>query len=365
MSNQGQTDYDRQFQDDLAKATALSLEQQALDDYRRNKKYGTGYHSGVPSGVAARDYYAQQRSQSVTQRRHSEVHTTAAAASNVERSRTPPAQVSANDLICFASPTSKQPESGTTFERLIEDLQRMQPPNPHSQALVPVGQAAAAVPAQYGYPQPQPLPHHQAQTQPPPYGIVGTAGGMQLVPYQNASQAQQRPLSNEELQRLYSMPNQMAVQPVQAVPTAYLYYPGAVVAPYTAPIVPGSAAFMPPQYPQSHGFGFGPVYAGASTHMDLGRPQSTPVPTATSISSHHPSSNPVAHEANGVNIQPRRQVPLGASASTSNSISSNGQPQPPKRTGNDLIDLNQEDYSRVSVLEAFDPLLNENTVSQK
>ncbi|XP_034658298.1 proline-rich protein 36 isoform X3 [Drosophila subobscura] len=362
MSNQGQTDYDKQFQDDLAKATALSLEQQALDDYRRNKKYG--YHSGVPSAVAARDYYAQQRSQSVNQRRHSEVHRTTAAASNVERSRTPPAQVSDSDLICFASPTSKQPESGTTFERLIEDLQRMQPPNPHSQALVPVGQAAAAVPPQYGYPHHQPLPpQHQAQAQPPPYGIVGTAGGMQLVPYQNASQAQQRPLSNEELQRLYSMPNQVAVQPVQAVPTAYLYYPGAVVAPYTAPIVPGSAAFMPPQYPQTHGFGFGPVYPGASTHMDLGRPQSTPVPGAASISSHHPSSSPVTVEANGV--KPRRQVPLGASSSNNLSGSSNGPQQPPKRTGNDLIDLNQEDYSRVSVLEAFDPLLNENTVSQK
>ncbi|XP_002025662.2 phosphatidylinositol 4-phosphate 3-kinase C2 domain-containing subunit alpha isoform X1 [Drosophila persimilis] len=359
MSNQGQTDYDRQFQDDLAKATALSLEQQALDDYRRHKKYGTGYHSGVPSGASGRDYYAQQRSQSVTHRRHSEVHTTAAAASNVERSRTPPAQVSENDLICFASPTSKQPESGTTFDRLIEDLQRMQPPSSHSQALVPMGPVAAAtasVPAQYGYHQPQ--PQHQAQPQPPPYGIVGTAGGMQLVPYQNAAQAQQRPLSNEELQRLYSMPNQMAVQPVQAVPTAYLYYPGAVVAPYTAPIVPGSAAFMPPQYPQSHGFGFGPVYQGASTHMDLGRPQSTPVAVpASSLSSHHPSSNPVSNpEANGVNIKPRRPVPLNTSASTN----SNGQQQLPKRTGNDLIDLNQEDYSRVSVLEAFDPLLNEN-----
>ncbi|XP_017059411.1 uncharacterized protein LOC108100159 isoform X2 [Drosophila ficusphila] len=358
MSNQAQIDYDKQFQDDLAKATALSLEQHALDDYRRNKKYGTGSGYHQSSHSAGRDYQRDFQA-----RRHSEVHQVAVSSGNVERSRTPPAQVLDNDLICFASPTSKEPESSTPFGKLIEDLQRMQVTNPQS-AVVPMGPvAAASIPPHYGYP-PQ-----QQQQAPPAYGMVagasaggGAYGDLQLVPYQPAVQ-QQRPLNNEELQRLYSMPTQMAVAPV-AQPNAYLYYPGALVAPYTAPIVSGSAAYMPPQYP-AQGYGFGGVY----THMDLQRPQSQPAPTPVPPRSHHsqPSNRftpPTSLESNGVAFQPRRQVPTTGSTSSSSHIGNNGHPQGPRR-GNDLIDLNQEDYSRVSVLEAFDPLLNDNTVSKK
>ncbi|KQS43816.1 uncharacterized protein LOC6544450 isoform X2 [Drosophila erecta] len=363
MANQAQIDYDKQFQDDLAKATALSLEQQALDDYRRSKKYGSGYQQS--SSLASRDYQAAHRSQSVNQpRRHSEVHQVVISPGNVERSRTPPAQGTDNDLICFASPTSKQPESSSPFGKLIEDLQRMQPTNPQS-ALVPMSPiASSSIPPQYGYP-----PHQQRPTavQPSPYGMVagGVVGGpaygdLQLVPYQPAAQ-QQRPLNSEELQRLYSMPAQMAVAPVPQQ-HAYMYYPGAVVTPYTAPIVPGSAAFMPPQYP-AQGYGFG----GAYTHMDLRRPQSQPAPPASTTSHHSQPSNystSSSVEANGVAFQARRQAPSTGSVSSTSHTGNNGHSSGPRR-GNDLIDLNHEDYSRVSVLEAFDPLLNDNTVSKK
>lgn len=37
MSNSTETDYDKQYHDDLEKATALSMETLALDQYRRNK----------------------------------------------------------------------------------------------------------------------------------------------------------------------------------------------------------------------------------------------------------------------------------------------------------------------------------------
>ncbi|EDV39394.1 uncharacterized protein Dana_GF24513, isoform E [Drosophila ananassae] len=347
MSNQAQIDYDKQFQDDLAKATALSLEQQALDDYRRHKKYGTGYRpsssTATPAAASAREYHVAQRSQSVNQgRRHSEVHPTLAAPVSLERSRTPPAQGTDNDLICFASPTSKQPENDSPFGRLIEDLQRIQTTNPQS-AMVPVGPvAAASVPAPYGFVPPSP------HVQPPPYGMVGApAGGMQLVPYQAPGAQQQRPLNNEELQRLYSLPAQMAQMQVVPVaqPNTIYYYPGAVVTP---PVVPGSAAYMPPQYPaQSYRYG------GGFTHMDLSQPRPSPAPSVSSQPSSHvaPPQNS-QNPANGVALKARRQVPSTASISSS----SNGQ-----RSGSDLIDLNQDEYSRVSVLEAFDPLLNENT----
>lgn len=37
MSNSIETDYEKQFREDLEKATALSMETLALDQYRRNK----------------------------------------------------------------------------------------------------------------------------------------------------------------------------------------------------------------------------------------------------------------------------------------------------------------------------------------
>ncbi|EDV96661.1 phosphatidylinositol 4-phosphate 3-kinase C2 domain-containing subunit beta [Drosophila grimshawi] len=361
MSNQAQMDYDRQFQEDLAKATALSLEQQALDDYRRNKKYGTGNA----------DYYVQQQQQQhlhqqqQLRRRHSEANQAAASLDRVDRSRTPPARQTTgkgdSDLICFASPTSKQPTAesgGSPFDQLIEDLQRLQANNPQS-ALVPVGPVAAA----------SPVPVHYAAAAattaapPPTYGSAVPPGGvgMQLVPYQATAQQQlqQRPLNQEELQRLYSMPNQLAVQPV--APASFVYYPT-----FTVPVVPGSAAYMPPQYP-SHGYGFGvPGYApnnGASTHVDLSRSQSTSAASTYSQSSStnaNNSSHPVVHSgpvpqaASSIGFNVRRpNPPVGSCPSV-------GPQLPVQRTGNDLIDLNQDDYSRVSVLEAFDPL-NENS----
>ncbi|KAH8370988.1 hypothetical protein KR093_005859 [Drosophila rubida] len=382
MSNQAQIDYDRQFQEDLAKATALSLEQQALDDYRRHKKYGASsqYQGGTTADYYAQQqqqhqHYQQQRSYNVSQRRHSEVHQVPTSLGNLERSRTPPAQSGngngngngESDLICFASPTSKQPTTdgggGSTFERLIEDLQRMQTHNPQS-ALVPVGPVAAATPIPV-YPQPAAAV--------PSYGSVPGAMGMQLVPYQAATQQpQQRPLNQEELQRLYSMPNQLALQPVAPVqPAGFMYY-----STFSAPVVPGSAAYMPPQYP-SHGYGFG-GYAGyapnnaSSTHVDFARPHSTPVggvsagglaPSVSGSSNSSPRNNSGPHStaatpapsAAGFNANPRRATPpLGG-------VPSVGPPLLPQRPGNDLIDLNKDDYSRVSVLEAFDPLLNENS----
>ena len=39
MSNSLESDYDRQFREDLEKATALSMETLALDQFRRNKLY--------------------------------------------------------------------------------------------------------------------------------------------------------------------------------------------------------------------------------------------------------------------------------------------------------------------------------------
>lgn len=332
MSNQAQIDNERQFQEDLAKATALSLEQQALDDYRRHKKYGTDYYTQQQQHYQQQ----QQRNYNISQRRHSEVHRGVSTLGiGSERSRTPPAQSGndngngnshsngngESDLICFASPTGKQPtttQNETPFERLIEDLQRMQTNNSQT-ALVPVGPVAAtaataATPAPLSYPAAS-------------YASVPPGLGMQLVPYQAAPQPpQQRPLNNEELQRLYSMPNQLALQPV--APPGFVYY-----STYTAPVVPGSAAFMPPQYPP-HPYGYG--YYSSSTHVDLTRPQSTPAVVNSSSSSHsHSTAATPAPSVASFNVR-RATPPVG-------SIPSVGPALPVQRTGNDLIDLDKDD----------------------
>lgn len=39
MANPGESEHDRQFREDLEKATALSMETLALDQFRRNKLY--------------------------------------------------------------------------------------------------------------------------------------------------------------------------------------------------------------------------------------------------------------------------------------------------------------------------------------
>ncbi|XP_030373429.1 phosphatidylinositol 4-phosphate 3-kinase C2 domain-containing subunit beta [Scaptodrosophila lebanonensis] len=365
MSNQAEIDYDKQFQEDLAKATALSLEQQALDDYRRHKKYGTTYHYERPtstgSGGSSREYYASLRAQHLArensleaarpshiQRRHSEAHPSNVTPS-VERSHTPPTQTaSENDLICFASPTSKQADGTNTFEKLIEDLQKIQTTSTQS-ALVPVGPVAAAAPVHYA-----PVSYHQ------PYGAATPqyVGGMQMVPYQPPTQQRQTPLTNEELQKLYSLPNQLV--PAQphigfVPPSGFAYYPSAAT-PYSPQIVAGSAAFLPPQYP-AQGFGFThlsqrfPTYTAnrsSPTHVDFARPN-------VSAASSQSASNPSTSHSN-------ETMPTGVATRQMSPSSSNGRLSA-QRTGNDLIDLNQNDDSRVSVLEAFDPLLNENSAN--
>lgn len=51
MSNPTDTEYDRQFQDDIERATALSMETLALDQFRRNRLQYS--HSDVSSSAAA------------------------------------------------------------------------------------------------------------------------------------------------------------------------------------------------------------------------------------------------------------------------------------------------------------------------
>lgn len=49
--NPNESEYERQFRDDLEKATALSMETLALDQFRRNKLYSSDSLSEQPNNT--------------------------------------------------------------------------------------------------------------------------------------------------------------------------------------------------------------------------------------------------------------------------------------------------------------------------
>lgn len=413
MSNQAEIDYEKQFQEDLAKATALSLEQQALEEFKRCQKYGIAYTQSVQQEAKNRNYAQIRRqhfarrdsaetsisssnsqygvtlpppksssnSSNQPQRRHSEVtHNMPPSTllTEVERSKTPPAATPENDLINFASPTSKKPEN-SSFEQLIEDLQKLQATNPQT-ALVPLGPTAAA-PMYPGY-------HHAATTatpaaamyagsaaavQPPAqYGVTTAAGaaGMQLVPFTPPPQQQKVPLTHDELQKLYSLSQPPYTAPVYgARPMAYMpgVQTGAVYYPQTPPVMMGTAAAgvpytAPVQYPNPFGFQYNMV-TQPNQQQHYYHPTSSSSVSTTSLSSvAHNMTKPqqpasaLNHSVNSVDspsssnsFQHTHSKPLNASTA---SLQSNGQnnfrrqtppARKPKAAGSDLIDLLHED----------------------
>lgn len=58
MTNPTESDYDKQFQEDLEKATALSMETLAMDQFKRNKLQYS--HSDVSSSSSTGMFYKSQ-----------------------------------------------------------------------------------------------------------------------------------------------------------------------------------------------------------------------------------------------------------------------------------------------------------------
>lgn len=416
MSNQTEVDYEKQFQEDLAKATALSLEQEALDEYNRTKKYGPAYTQNAQQ-EAKNKYYAQIKREhyartastgtdnsslsygspnttpqhslalpklQTPQRRHSEANnhnaSTSSLPSKVERSKTPPASstlVAENDLINFASPTSKNPENNS-FEKLIEDLQKMQTTNPQT-ALVPLGPTAAAP----MYP-PPPTSYHPAAVAPnmyagsaaavhapAQYGVATPAGaiGMQLVPFVPSTQQQKIPLTNDELTKLYNMAPPHSA-PVYGPRHAIGFVPPMGPAgyyPQTPPIMPGGQPpyTAPLHYPNAYGFQYQTNMTGVAAQQPH-FPSNLPTSASSSNSSMAASAmnvNPLNRAVHQTSNNSFNQTHSSTTATTSNSASSmaagstsassNGfnarRQTPPARKmsvrvpGSDLIDLSHDD----------------------
>lgn len=168
MSNQSsEVDYDKKFQEDLEKATALSLETLALDQFRRSKLQYS--HSDVSSSTTTNRWvntyrYLQQQQQKYqeqqqqrsrpgsfrfesnkqhqndiqipppTSRRHSEIHFPSDRArqivdiidNNTNNNNSNSANNTDNDgdLISFTSPTSGKKEQNVDFDNLLEEIQK-------------------------------------------------------------------------------------------------------------------------------------------------------------------------------------------------------------------------------------------------
>ncbi|GAB0091122.1 phosphatidylinositol 4-phosphate 3-kinase C2 domain-containing subunit beta [Sergentomyia squamirostris] len=292
-------DFDQQFQADLEKATALSLESLALEQFRRKK---LGLPPIEESGEIGKS--------SIPVRRHSEIHAnTSRNAGGGHRVR----EEDQPDLISFVAPEreSKPPEvvendAHSNFVQLVDQMhslraRQMSENNLYRSQSVQNPYAWQVMP--YNFNQPA----ANLGTVPPPYAQNPGATG---------------PLTSDQLTKLYSM-NQ--------------YSAGASVQPQTAPVggygvYPGFRPFQPP-------------------------PVTPPPPPRATLSAVQP--NLVANPESALVFVPKPQ---------------RTSPQPPiytpppappvrnsRKTTDDLIDLgagvDTKSLDKVSVLEAFDPLL--------
>ncbi|XP_055854096.1 phosphatidylinositol 4-phosphate 3-kinase C2 domain-containing subunit beta isoform X2 [Episyrphus balteatus] len=370
MANQAEIDYEKQFQEDLAKATALSIESQALDDFRRSKsQYGymsnnraspptTGYHkkqnaekeysSNVQSRLRPGSFGGPNSSSiapppAVPSRRHSEIRLP---------EETPPTAVAESDLISFASPTSLKKPENTTFDKLLEDIQKLSTAPP-----------------------PQSLPsinsHPNFGSTPAFLNQQLNQTGMQLVPFTPQQPAQKTPLTNEELSKLYSMPTQQVRHPHAM---GYMRPAGQYTPVYQRPAIT-AAGYGYGVAPATYGYQYGmqrpgnittqqsypPVqFPSNSQHQQASTTSEIPIQNVSNPSSAMVLQNPTNPMLQMTKSQSLSGVSSLGTSPSMRSNSSNGINRKVKRNlGDDLIDLTQEDPSRVSVLEAFDPLLNE------
>uniref|UniRef100_A0A1S4H5J3 Phosphatidylinositol-4-phosphate 3-kinase n=1 Tax=Anopheles gambiae TaxID=7165 RepID=A0A1S4H5J3_ANOGA len=305
------------------------------------------------------------------------------------------------DLISFSAvpkPPDPKEEARNNLKELVEQMHRLNTQAPPPQP--PVGQfeqgfktqrSLSMSAASYGF--------HQAAYQ--PVGVPGqahlqgpyNAAAMQLVPYSSQA-AKPKPLTPDELHRLYNSPPMYAVATAggpaaMVVPPAY---PGTVAyggvpaygtVPTMANYGPAHQAPLPQPSAGAAPFGVGgtpgtPLYP--ALQQTTGMNGTTGSTTSTSSSTvanpetalvHVPKlgaagrsySQPQAVLASALRRQAspaRGEQPAVVMRPKSDPANGGAGPSQQQRLGakgTDLIDLGFEDNPRVSVLEAFDPLL--------
>uniref|UniRef100_A0A182SDA1 Uncharacterized protein n=1 Tax=Anopheles maculatus TaxID=74869 RepID=A0A182SDA1_9DIPT len=368
---------------------------QTLEEYRaylqRRVACGTGK---VPSATPGNSLEPPPGSSSGPVRRHSDCRNPGLQAPALGSK----AQDEA-DLISFQAvpkPPDPKEEARNNLKELVEQMHRLQS-QPPATAAAAAGQYAeqsfktqrslSMSSASYGFQhapyQPVGIPQQTVPHLQGPYN----ATSMQLVPY-NSQASKPKPLTPEELHRLYNSP------PLYAVVTA-----GGPAALVTPPVYPGAVTPAPSMYAgmpsSSSSYGTVPVgNYGPTASLPQAAPPVAPTPYGVTPGQPlYPSLQTAAMNGSASVANPETalvHVPklatTGRSYSQPHSVitqalkrqsspareatpSTSGVVLRPKSDptassqqrlgakGTDLIDLGFEDNPRVSVLEAFDPLL--------
>ncbi|XP_019536339.3 phosphatidylinositol 4-phosphate 3-kinase C2 domain-containing subunit beta [Aedes albopictus] len=408
MASRNEVEMEKQFLAELEKAKALSLETFELEKIRQQRysqpeslnksdtrtlaEYKTylerraKLHQGLPPGAVD------------ASRNANTVNLPAGSRNDPHNSHLPKGKDEA-DLISFnapPAPPNPQDEAHNNLKELVDQMHRLNTQNPYEQAFKTQRSLSMSSAPSYGAYSPAYLQQQVVQNYNP--------AAMQLVPY-NQQTAKPKPLTPDELNRLYNMPVYGAM-PAGPPPTGFIAQPQ--YPPVNYPQAPPNTFPLQQQvHPASAPTNFIPQPMASATAPAAGFiPQPPIYSTSTSVSVANPDSA-LVHVPKPVNpkltlntrsaSQPQQPFPpaipgpsgsnpfarnsLGSNP-TSNSRTANSNHNPSNNSnsssngevvlrpksdptklgrgggGDNLIDFGGfEDNSRVSVLEAFDPLL--------
>ncbi|XP_048481106.1 phosphatidylinositol 4-phosphate 3-kinase C2 domain-containing subunit alpha isoform X7 [Plutella xylostella] len=368
------SEYELQFQADLEKAQALSLESLALDQFRRQKQLASG-----AAGVSAerRDSSASREPPPALPpppRKPPRLHHSTSEGNR--SSGTSPVKDVDADLISFSSPTSKAPRD--LHANFIEQINKLSlqddaasspgDQSPMNNQYFPRG-GAPYPPYQYAFPPPYPPAYAASTPYPTPYPMPSPVP-YQYYPPPNAMPPDQAGFAASPVYPPpYTLTRLASPAPYQGYPPPAPQYQYNTTNMISRPIRPS----LYPQLPQAHTY---PVTPGQS----LGTPGLSQVSSGPGQLTPGPVQAPPAAPAAINNVAPpvkpeaaRDSVESNSSRKSSEvSIASNESADAlgslPILRSHNLIDFGRGGGAggaggagsvRVSVLEAFDPLLTE------
>ncbi|XP_052862367.1 phosphatidylinositol 4-phosphate 3-kinase C2 domain-containing subunit alpha [Anopheles cruzii] len=264
------------------------------------------------------------------------------------------------DLISFSAvpkPPDPRQEAHNNLKELVDQMHRLNTQSASAGAMYDAGQfktqrSLSMSSASYGFhpavylPAPGTIPPQTAHLQGP--FNAATAASMQLVPYNSQQAAKPKPLTAEELHRLYNSPPTYAVATGTVPPVYATYTPPH---PAQSQVLPQGSFVTPPAV---IGSAF-PQPQPAVANITVSNPETALVHVPKLGATGRSLSQPPASLAVPTSSTNQRQ-PSPAREPTVVLRPKSDPPAPVAADGN-LIDLGYEENSRVSVLEAFDPLL--------
>ncbi|XP_049865129.1 phosphatidylinositol 4-phosphate 3-kinase C2 domain-containing subunit alpha isoform X2 [Pectinophora gossypiella] len=353
------SEYDLQFQADLEKAQALSLESLALEQFRRQKLANAGADNVRSASVSSR---RREDSEGPPPALPPPPRKPARARPSVnDNSRSTgasPTHDDSSDLISFSSPTSKSApkDAHASLKEYIEQINRLGQQTEEltltpDQSPIAMNNQPPSYPPRPGYPPTPGGPGYSPQYPyytPPPYTMPPYPPGP--VPYMPTPMPTPMP----------NYPYYAPMPPDPNNPYPQQIYPNV---PYTQTRMASPSPYVPYQP--------APAYNYSTTNMIARPPRPTLYPSLSQVHVYPPTSAAASPSANNnhtaVKTEPSRDS-VESNASRKSSEVSVGSNESNDTVGSLPKSLNLIDFGgrgkaagsvRVSVLEAFDPLLTE------